>query len=161
MDASAIYRKTDKGTDELKSRGKNLPQRLRTMLILIDGTRTVAELQPAAAKMGGEGDFITVLERQGLVEPVPAAGGDSAGPRQAAGGADDEFARFRVLHKFMTESVADALGVRAFFFTLKLEKCSTRADLALLVEDYCKAIAKGSGEDAAAALTERVRELLR
>jgi hypothetical protein len=131
------------------------------MLILVDGIRTVAELQPAAAQMAIEDDFIALLEQQGLVEPVSEADGNPMILLEAGGGEDDELARFRALHKFMTESVADALGVRAFFFTLKLEKCNSRSDLEQLVGDYSKAIAKGSGEDVAEALTGRVRELLK
>jgi hypothetical protein len=61
----------------------------------------------------------------------------------------------------MIETVVNALGVRAFFITLKLDKCSNRADLSALLEDYAKAIAKGSGPEEAEVLTARVREMLR
>ena len=55
--------------------------------------------------------------------------------------------------------LADALGVRAFLFTLKLERCSTRADLAALLPDYEKAIRKFRGEAETKLLVERANEL--
>ena len=60
----------------------------------------------------------------------------------------------------MNDSVVNALGMRAFFLTLKIEGCSNTGELANLLDDYSKAIEKGSGPEAAAVLTERARELL-
>ena len=45
---------------------------------------------------------------------------------------EDQVAHFRVAKAFMNETIVDALGIRAFMFTLKLEKCATGADLVLL-----------------------------
>ena len=72
----------------------------------------------------------------------------------------DELARFRAAKAFINETVVDALGVRAFMFTLKLERCSTLADLAELLPDYAKAIAKGRGEAETRLLVDRAAELL-
>ncbi len=59
---------------------------------------------------------------------------------------NDEVERFRAAKAFINETIVDALGVRAFLFPLKLERCSTRADLARLLPDYAKAIARFRGE---------------
>jgi hypothetical protein len=72
----------------------------------------------------------------------------------------DELARFRAAKAFINETVVDALGVRAFMFTLKLERCSTLADLVEMLPDYAKAIAKGRGEAEARLLVDRAAELL-
>jgi hypothetical protein len=45
-------------------------------------------------------------------------------------------------------------------FTLKLERCSSRAELAALLPDYAKAIAKGRGEAETRLLVDRAAELL-
>ena len=74
--------------------------------------------------------------------------------------ANDEPERYRVARKFLNDTAVDALGVRAFFFTLKLEKCSTRADLQLLLAEYERLVTKGSGEAAARVLSARAGELL-
>ena len=67
---------------------------------------------------------------------------------------------FSAAQRFMNDTVVNALGMRAFFLTLKIEKCASRRELAALIEDYTKAITKGAGAEEAAVLSERVRELL-
>jgi len=69
--------------------------------------------------------------------------------------------RFRAAQKFMNDSAVDAMGLRAFFFTLKLERCFNRSDLLDLMPEFSKAIAKAAGEETARMLETRARELLR
>lgn len=68
--------------------------------------------------------------------------------------------KFRAALKFMNDSAVDLLGLRAFFFTLKLEKCYTPQDLLALLPDFSKAIAKSNGPEMARALEDRARQLL-
>ena len=158
MDPNLVYHKTRKGEDEIKARSAKLPQKVRTMLIMIDGTKNAVQLGDMAKKLGVTEDFIGLLQSQGLIE---AAGAPRAAAPQTAGGSpQDEFQRFSAAQRFMNETVVNALGMRSFFFTLKLEKCSSRGELAELLEDYGKAIAKGAGAEEAAVLTERAREML-
>jgi hypothetical protein len=164
MVSATRYAKTDKGLEEIRSRGKNLRGRLRTMLILIDPSKTDAELRQSAAQIGVEPDFLETLLRDGYVAPV--GGAEPAGAEAAAAEpaqrvvTRDELARFRAAKGFINETIVDALGVRAFLFTLKLERCSTRADLAALLPDYEKAIRKFRGEAETKLLVERANELL-
>jgi hypothetical protein len=153
------YAKTNKGAEEIRSRGKNLRGRARTMLILIDPSKTGDELRASAAQIGVEPDFLDALVREGYI--VAVSGSDS-GPAEAAPRVvtKDELARFRAAKEFINETVVDALGVRAFFFTLKLERCSTRAELAELLPEYAKAVAKGRGETETRLLVDRATELL-
>jgi hypothetical protein len=164
MVSATRYAKTDKGLEEIHSRGKNLRGRLRTMLILIDPSKTDTELRQSAAQIGVEPDFLETLLRDGYVAPV--GGSEAAGAEAAAVEpahrvvTRDELARFRAAKAFINETIVDALGVRAFLFTLKLERCSTRADLAALMPDYAKAIRKFRGEAETHLLVERANELL-
>jgi hypothetical protein len=158
MNVTDIVVKTAEGSQELKSRAHKLPPRLRTMLIMIDGSLSAGQLQDAAAKLGVPGDFLENLEREGLIAARQT--GKQAAATTARPAEDSEVERFRTVQKFMNDTVVDALGFRAFFFTLKLEKCSTRAELTGLINDYAKAIAKGSGEDVARVLRARARDLL-
>lgn len=75
--------------------------------------------------------------------------------------AGTEAERFLRARQFMNDRVVEALGLRAFFFILKLEKCSTRAELAELLPDFGKAVAKSGDLDAANASVARTRDLLR
>ena len=104
-------------------------------------------------------DFIDTLIRDGYIAAVEGTGSaPAATPSREV--SKDELARFRAAKTFINETIVDALGVRAFFFTLKLERCSTRADLARLLPDYAKAIAKFRGEAETRLLVERATELV-
>lgn len=157
MESTDFVVKTAAGTDELKSRARKLAPRVRTMLIMIDGSLRVEQLEQAAAMLAVQPDFLDLLLRQELVALVPTVGKAKAAPARPE---PSEVDRFRAAQRFMNDTVVHALGFRAFFFTLKLEKCFTRADLAALLPEYDKAVAKGSGEDVARVLHKRARELL-
>jgi hypothetical protein len=157
MNSTDIVVKTAAGVDELKSRSRKLAPRLRTMLIMIDGSMTVDQLQQAGARLEVPPDFLEALAQQGLVVLTPTDATASAAPLREP---VPEVERFRAAQKLMNDSVVDALGFRAFFFTLKVEKCFTRAELTELLPDYAKAITKASGEGVAKVLVKRARELL-
>ena len=153
-----VYRKTPKGEQEIKARGAKLAQKLRTMLILIDGTKDKLQLNGMAKQLGVADDYLASLESLGLIE----AGGAAAGaPAADAAAPQDEFERFRAAQRFMNQTVVNALGMRSFFFTLKLEKCSNRAELAEMLDEYAKAVAKGADDAEAGVLAARARELLK
>ena len=153
METGIVYKKTHQGEDEIKERRAKLSQKLRTMLILIDGTKSTAQLAVTAKQLGIAEDYLKLLEGQGLIVPASGAQGSVAPPQ-------DEFQRFTEAKRFMNESVVNVLGMRSFFFTLKLEKCSSREDLRGLLDDYGKAIAKGTDAGEAAVLAARAQELV-
>ncbi len=170
MQPEAIYVKTEAGVTEVRKRALKLPPRLRTVLILVDGTLNAAALQQAATSLGAPADSLEMLLQHGLIassaaapDAVTAADVEQtlapAGTAALAGMTDPE--RFRAAQKFMNDSVVDALGLRAFFFTLKLEKCYTLDDLRALLPDFGKAVARGSEAEVAAVLEARARAMLR
>jgi len=69
-----VYRKTELGLSEVKERKHKLSPRVRTMLILIDGTHTEAQLMEEAAGVGAPADFLDQLIAAGLVERVASLG---------------------------------------------------------------------------------------
>lgn len=158
ISAGAVYAKTAAGSEEVKSRKRKLAPKLRTMLILIDGAKPVLILREEAAALGVAADFIEQLEGLGLVAPV--AGAPGAGRAAPPGAKMDPVAHFRMAQQFMNDTAVNALGIKAFFFTLKMEKCATVADLRGMVEAYRAAIAKASGEEEAEVLVRRLEEIL-
>ena len=167
ISAAAIYAKTAAGGEEVKVRKLKLAPKLRTMLILVDGAKPALVLREEAERVGAPPDFLEQLESLGLVSPA----GGAARPRAEAplaearsvprgGGEQDPVERFRAAQKFMNETAVNALGIKSFFFTLKLEKCATVDDLRELLQPYPEAIAKGSGEEEAEALARRLEDLL-
>lgn len=77
LDRNAVLTKTPKGLEEVKSRTHGVPQKLRTLLIMVDGTSTVGDI---LGRFPGITEIETNLEAlvaQGFLE---AKGGASAAP---------------------------------------------------------------------------------
>jgi hypothetical protein len=174
MAAGDIYRKSALGMAEIAARKMKLNPRVRTMLILIDGAQPEFLLREEGVKVGAPATFLEELLKLGLIEKagraqgtppvaataaVPAANAPATSPRAAAPA--DEFERFRAAKDFMNATIVDALGIKSFFFTLKLEKAGNRADLRGLAGAYRDAIAKADGDAQAEVLATRLAEMLR
>ncbi|MDE2371405.1 MAG: hypothetical protein KGN16_20720 [Burkholderiales bacterium] len=173
MDQAGHFAKTPAGVEEVRARSLKLPPRLRTMLVMIDGSTPTARLREAAATLGAPADFLQTLQDHGLIEwraapgPVTAPQALYAAPSAATPAASaprapssDEGARFLAAQKFMNESAVDALGLRAFFFTLKLERCYVLGDLRALLPEFAKAVTRGAGAEVARVVEARARELI-
>ena len=163
MSAAYIYGKTDLGVREVTERKIKLPPRLRTMLILVDGHQPALILEEEAKTIGAPPDFFDQLLGMQLIEKIGSVNSQVvlAPDNIARPPAADEYTRFRVAKDFMNVTIVDALGIRAFFFTLKLERAGNLADLRELIGAYGEAITKGSGADQARVFTERLRAMLR
>ena len=68
----------------------------------------------------------------------------------------DGYEKLRLAKDFMNNAVVNSLGIKGFFFTLKLERAGTVADLRGLVKPFQDAITKASGEAEAKILTEQL-----
>ena len=170
MEPSATIFKTAKGVEEIATKKYKLPSRTRTLLILIDGVKTLAVMSEMAIKLGLPAAQIDELIEQGFVEvkaaPAavlagsPAGAGDNLMPSPSVAGPGppaNEYEAFRIAKQFMNDTIVNSLGIKAFFFTLKLEKCSNRQELSDLLQQYTKALAKSSGVEEAEVLTQRAR----
>ena len=83
INPNSIYRKTDAGVAEIQSRALGLRTELRRVLILTDGTTTVAKL--AAFVRAAEIEMlVTELEQRGLVVSGSNAGAIGFGPLPVA-----------------------------------------------------------------------------
>jgi hypothetical protein len=152
------YVKTQAGIEEIQTRKLGLPHRLRCALILVDGVHPVAVLQKEARKVSAPDDFIDQLLALNLIERKGVA--ETAAADSPPGGATDEFAQFRGAKDFMTATIVDALGIKSFFFSLKLERTATRADLKALLPDYSKAMSKALGPDVSEVMVTRLEKML-
>jgi hypothetical protein len=65
-----IYRKTDAGRDEIRDRSRRLPPALRTMLLMVDGQRTLSDLRQVAGGVRAPDDALERLLAEGLIEPT-------------------------------------------------------------------------------------------
>jgi hypothetical protein len=188
VNENQVYIKTVLGSQELQSRARRLPSRVRTLLILVDGVQTLGQLQAAAMQLSAPEASVQLLIEQGLIEAKPKSSARLAAPAGAPtditpktdgeavcepvstlGSLDVDLsvepvltdaARYLAAQKLMNDSAVDALGFRAFFFTLKLERSFNCDDLRATLPDFSKALSKGKDPAAAALIEARVRVLL-
>jgi hypothetical protein len=141
MDRTATLAKTAKGAEELKSRAHGLAQKLRSLLIMVDGASTAGDL---IAKFGGIPDVevgLQALVDQGFVEirgaaPVAPAASPSA-PAAASAPRAPPAAAPQTRQEAMsalTRMLHDAIGPDADMLTGRLEKARTRAEFIAAVE---------------------------
>ncbi|HEX7044813.1 MAG TPA: hypothetical protein VF203_09380 [Burkholderiales bacterium] len=74
MNLQTILAKTDKGVEEIETRRHKLDQRLRAILLLVNGKRTVAELAREYARLGDVPKMLQQLERDGFITSAEPAG---------------------------------------------------------------------------------------
>ena len=154
---SRRFGRTPKGQSEISQGHKSLKGKLRTVLFLVDAGKTADDIQRQVLLIGAPPDSIAQLVAAGYVAEVGQAG---APPAEAAALVDDRVANFRVAKAFMNETIVDALGIRAFGFTRRLERCATTEDLVAILPSYAEALLKKLDRDATRALVERTRALL-
>ncbi len=70
MNTNTAYSKSISGMSELANRTLKLPQALRRVLILVDGTQTQQQLTEASQKVGAPADAFQQLLAMGLIAPV-------------------------------------------------------------------------------------------
>jgi len=81
--SSAVYDKTDKGREEIATRKYQLPARMRTLLVLVDGRRPLEWLLNSVSGLGLNQQSIEELLSQELIRLVPGSVG-AAAPAPAA-----------------------------------------------------------------------------
>lgn len=124
VNKQAIYHKTPKGTEAIANRQSGLAPKLRSLLIMVDGRRTHAELTTIATALG-DADRLAELESEGLVEPVaaeektmPAALEPAVAPAAAAPARAANLAQARL---FASHLLEHALGPMAEPLCIKIE----------------------------------------
>jgi hypothetical protein len=73
MSKNALYRKTPKGTEAIATRQYGLGPKLRSTLILIDGTRGFEELARLSGMLGNTEQLVEQLLADGFIEQAAVA----------------------------------------------------------------------------------------
>jgi hypothetical protein len=158
MERTAVFAKTAKGLEEVKSRTHGLAQKQRTILIMVDGVATVGDI---LAKFGGIPEIAAALDalaRDGFVElkrmagagsapaarPVPP-GTPAAAPPQTRKEALSGLARYLI----------DNLGPGADDLTGRLEGARTSAEFVAAVDRCAEMLAGVRGTQKAQVFRER------
>jgi hypothetical protein len=152
VDLASIYRKTDKGKEEVSGRSHGLDGQARRLLIMIDGQRNSSEL----AVYVRAGEFEGTLERllaEGFVE---AAGEADPGYVARAPAADDPevFTGLRIWAE--TEIRTRISGRMADLLVEEIDGCTTALELRgklRAIEDSLKRLI---GDEEGVALARRI-----
>ena len=176
-----VPNKTDAGRDEITSRALKLPNGLRSILLMVDGQRTVAQLRGVMAGLKSPDDALQQLEAlkliavpQSLAAAAAATIRDSARPPTPAAPPPDYNAPavaapaappstgasgYSALYTLMSDTVREHLGLRGYFLQLKVERCTDVGELMALLPDFSTALGKARDSAFAAEMESRFRML--
>lgn len=164
-----VFGKTEAGREEIEHRQRRLAPPLRTLLLMVDGRRSVRELREVIAGVHAPADTLAQLQAMGLIEPASeafgapgqrqmAAPGGQGGDGVAGGMAVVSTATVGVpqplavgdyhrLYEGMSEAIRAHLGLRGYFLQLKVERCEDAVALRALLPEMRQALAKARGAD--------------
>jgi hypothetical protein len=175
MKSGSLYARTDKGAAEVAQRSQAIPARARSLLLMIDGKATGAQLLEKFAAYPNSAEFLQLLEDGGYIAPLqggappsasaPAAAatapvqGAPAGaptPAPAAAGAGGIGAAKR----FMVRTLHEVFGPDADSLTGKVDQAQTAADLRQLAEKHRDLIASMGSRRKTDAYWQGIQEVL-
>ena len=150
----AVYKKTEKGMDELLAPIPRIDLRLVSVLILVDGERDSAEVNRLAKQVNLPADALEILFHGGFIdkkfkgtaEPVDTK---KEQPREPVvpkpGNALTRLQGFNDLYSYLVEETKSLLGLRVFVYQLRIERATTLLELKALIEPIGKAVLKKHG----------------
>lgn len=137
MDLTNIFVKTPKGVEEIEKRTHNLPLKLRSLLIMVNGKISAADLIGRGGTFGsGVEVLLKMLYEQGFIEPLSSARRQAVAPGTPV---VDERRALESAKGVISKSLLDLLGPDAQTVVVKLERCSTKLQI-LTYCDTCKDI---------------------
>jgi hypothetical protein len=153
---ATTYAKTAAGQNEIETRARRISPRHRSLLILIDGKRTDAELGALVQQFD---ETLPALLEAGLIEVVattpakpskepPVA--PEVAPAAPAGGED-----FQTMRREAVRAVNDLLGPSGESLALRLERAADAEELRAALERAVAYIANARGGGAAAQFASR------
>jgi hypothetical protein len=166
-----IPNKTAAGYAEIQNRSLHLGPRQRTLLISIDGAHSIQQVREQFRVLGDVSPLIEELCTAGLLvlnakPAIPVSSGIAveahASPVPSSATSMHEIPPLGLVRQFMNETSVQALGLRAFMFTLKLERCTSRVELEDVLPEYQRLLGKARKSEPgyAEAMARRVEEML-
>ena len=160
MHPGEIYAKTEAGVLELKERKLNLPIALRSLLIMVDGNRTVADVLDRAQALRVDASALATLERAGLIAKrfsAPSAAEAAAQPETRS---QDEVERFITAQRKLSDLMNEHLGFRGYLLMMRLQRAENLRDLHDFLPEFAQALVKRIGIDAAAPIVAELERLI-
>lgn len=149
-DRNAIYQKSAKGSQAIAARDQALPQKLRSLLILVDGKRTADELAKLAGALGDTGQLLGLLQQHGYIEEVantaPAPLTTSAPAPLAAA---RRVATLQEAQRFAVRRLTDIMGPTGETLCLRIEATRNAQDFMQAVRTAEKVLRDFGGSELA------------
>lgn len=150
------YRKTRKGMEELLVRRGNLDAALNSVLILVDGERSIAEILRLSRAAHAPADALATLVYGNYIErTTPAA----QAPAQLSAEAEQD-AAFQLLYRGMVDIALNELGLRGIRMQLRIERAVGLQELRALAQPLADAVARVRGLSAGQAALARLNRLM-
>lgn len=149
MHPGEIYAKTEDGVRELKERKLNLSIALRSVLIMVDGHRTVAEVLERAQALRVDVTALAALERAGLISKRFSAPSGVERAHAPASRTTDEVERFMAAQTRLSDLISQHLGFRGYLMMMRLQRAENLRDLHDFLPDFAQALVKRVGMEAA------------
>ena len=151
---ATIYRKTDKGIDEIQTRAHRLPPRARNALILVDGQRSDEDL----ARLVQTEESLAILLSGGFIEPVsqtaaatPVAGAPVPAPARQID--------MVLLRRMAVRLLNDQVGPAAEDLSMRIERAKDLETVRPLLIASRKMIVNVRGEQAGAEYINKLSAL--
>lgn len=129
MQANDVVVKTAKGTEEIKTRACNLHQRLRWLLIMVDGRQTVGGLLDRCRSLGDTQATLNELIAGGYVETISGAPAGTA-----AASASSVPPGFEDAVRDLTAALHELIGPDADQFARPMENAKNRQEFVTALE---------------------------
>ena len=160
MNPGEIYAKTEDGIRELKERKLNLPIALRSLLIMIDGKRSVADVLKRAQALHVDLSAVAALERAGLIAKRFSAPSVAEAGAVSVARSEDEVERFIAAQKRISDLLNEHLGFRGYLMMMRLQRAENLRGLHDLLPDVAKALVKRIGIEAATPVVSELERLI-
>ena len=165
MEADWIYHKTDKGLEAVQHRAHRIAPRLRQVLIMVNGEKTVDMLKSELAPLGDIGAMLGQLEQDGFIvhdwpETLVPPTFDPDAPIEAPVVEPPvfDFDRFRGT---VAKAILDVLGPLGASQLESLSRARTMEELDAVIPRCARAIERSNGRDRAEAFLDAVAKARR
>jgi hypothetical protein len=166
METTAVFKKTAKGQEAFAHRSPELSAAQRSLLIMVDGKRPVADLARVAAAFGDINTLLQDLIAKGMIEasssgqaaplrPATQAPTPTAQPVPLTAGTQAPAASPSVprslqdARRFAVRTLTDALGPGAESYCLRIEAAKNPTELLGAAQRAAQVLSEGRGKTAA------------
>lgn len=152
------FQKTSKGRHEIVHKHEQLSRAARTLLLIIDGSRSMAEWSQLIQGLTQK-DLDGLLVK-GLIQPVPRSVEDAPvheqqQQSQPSMASTPNTLDHEQLYTLLTSQAKERLGlIKGFMFVLEIEKCDSKDALQKLAARFVALVSEAQGERAANSLRQ-------